>query len=166
MEVGESPVDAEPVARGTGEPNFIVRAMRIDVVRRLVIILAIVGALVGLFMTGRAATTGLDATSSALPRNVDRLIPASGAQVPRQSQVGIDVVAGYDAYLIVNGVEVRSAKDGLISDLGTGLVLIQPGPGKLVETLNEGRNCVVAMVWKQTEDPTTAVPASWCFDAT
>lgn len=142
------------------------RATNRDILRRVVILVAIVGSLVGIFFTGRAAQTGMGATSAALPKNVDRLIPASGAEVPRQSQVGIDVVDGHDAYLIINGVEIRSEDEGLIRDLGTGLVLFQPGEGKVVEGLNGGRNCVVAMVWDQMEGPTTADPVSWCFEAT
>lgn len=142
------------------------RATRHDIVRRIVILVAIVGSLVGLFFTGRAAQTGLGSTSDALPSNVDRLIPASGSEVPRQSQVGIDVADGYDAYLIINNVEIRNEDDGLIRELGTGLVLYQPGAGKVVEGLHSGRNCVVAMVWDQLEGPTAADPVSWCFDAT
>lgn len=142
------------------------RASGRDVLRRVVILVAIVGSLVGLFFTGRAAQTGLGSTSAILPPTVNRLIPESGAEVPRQSQVGIDVADGHDAYLIINGVEVRSEDEGLIRDLGTGLVLFQPGAGKVVEGLNGGRNCVVAMVWKQLDGPSTAEPVSWCFDAT
>lgn len=137
-----------------------------DGVRRVVWIALILCALVGIFFTGKAATTGLDSASGSLPDQVDRLIPESGAEVLRQSQVGIDVAAGHDAYLIINGVEVKSAEDGLIRDLGTGLVLLQPGPGKAIEVLNEGRNCVIAMVWDQLENEKSAVPVSWCFNAT
>ncbi|HTO00131.1 MAG TPA: hypothetical protein VL068_05595 [Microthrixaceae bacterium] len=137
-----------------------------DIARRLLIAVVIVGAVAGLYFTGRAATTGLDAASESLLSAVDRLIPASGDEVLRQSQVGIDVANGHDAYLIVNGVEIRSAKDGLIKDLGTGQVLVQPGPGKAIESLNEGRNCVVAMVWETLKTEATASPVSWCFDAT
>lgn len=139
---------------------------RKDMIRRVVIILALIGALAGIFFTGKAATTGLDAASEGLPDSVDRLIPASGDEVLRQSQVGIDVASGYDAYLIVNGVEIRTAEDGLIKDLGTGQVLIQPGKGKTIESLHEGRNCVVAMVWESLQTESTASPVSWCFDAT
>lgn len=137
-----------------------------DMVRRVVIALAILGAIAGIYFTGRAATTGLDSTSEGLPASVDRLIPASGDEVLRQAQVGIDVANGYDGYLIVNGVEIRTPQDGLIKDLGTGQILIQPGKGKPIESLNEGRNCVVAMVWESLKTESTASPVSWCFDAT
>lgn len=149
-----------------GGPTRLPPTTERDVLRRVVWILLIIGALAGIFFTGKAATTGLDATSDALPEHVDRLIPASGAQVLRQSQVGIDVADGYDGYLIVNGVEVRSEEDGLIRELGTGLILLQPGPGKAVEILNEGRNCIVAMVWNKLENRSSAAPVSWCFEAT
>jgi hypothetical protein len=136
------------------------------VVRRLVITVLIVGALAGIFFAGRLAVTGGDETSAGLPDSVDRLIPSSGAEVLRQSQVGIDVADGYDAYLTINGVEVRTAEDGLIRDLGTGLILFQPGPGRPIEELNPNQNCVVAFVYEQTEGEDSAKPVSWCFEAT
>lgn len=157
----------DPAKQGPGGSGFsTLFGENRDLARRVVWIVLILGALVGIFFTGKAATTGLDSASGSLPDQVDRLIPESGAEVLRQSQVGIDVAAGYDAYLIINGVEVRSAQDGLIRDLGTGLVLLQPGPGKAIEVLNEGRNCVIAMVWDQLENEKSAVPVSWCFNAT
>jgi hypothetical protein len=137
-----------------------------DVPRRIIITVLIVGALAGIFFTGRMAITGDDQTSDALPDSVDRLIPASGSEVLRQAQVGIDVADGFDAYLQVNGVEIRSAEDGLIKDLGTGLILFQPGPGRPVESLNTNQNCVIAFVFDPIEGPSAAQPVSWCFEAT
>ena len=122
--------------------------------------------LAGIFFTGRMAITGGNEASGSLPDSVDRLIPASGSEVLRQSQVGIDVADGYDAYLQINGVEVRTAEDGLIKDLGTGLILFQPGPDRPVEELNTNQNCVVAFVFDQLEGPTAAQPVTWCFEAT
>ncbi len=137
-----------------------------DLPRRILITLVVLGALTGIFLTGRLAVTGFDDTSGVLPDSVDRLIPPSGAEVLRQSQVGIDVADGYDAYLQINGVEVRNAEDGLIKDLGTGLVLFQPGPDRPIEELNTNQNCVVAFVYDQVDGPSTAQPVSWCFQAT
>lgn len=137
-----------------------------DVPRRILITLVVLGALAGIFLTGRLAVTGFENTSGVLPDSVDRLIPPSGAEVLRQSQVGIDVADGYDAYLQINGVEVRNAEDGLIKDLGTGLVLFQPGPDRPIEELNTNQNCVVAFVYDQVDGPSTAQPVSWCFQAT
>ncbi len=79
--------------------------------------------------------------------------------------MGIDVAAGYDAYLIINGTEIRTAEDGLVKDLGTGLIQFVPGPGKPVEALDPEKNCALALVWKQSEGEDTAQPVSWCFTA-
>ena len=114
----------------------------------------------------RMAVTGDDKTSESLPDSVDRLIPTSGSSVLRQATVGIDVAAGYDGYLVINGTAVRTAKDGVIKDLGTGLIQYQPGPGRPVESLNADKNCVIAYVWKQADGEGTAKPVSWCFNAT
>lgn len=137
-----------------------------DRLRTVLMVLLIVGALAGLFFVGREAVTGTDSTSDALPSSVERLVPASGDEVLVQAQVGLDLADGYDAYLILNGEEIRTAEDGLIRGLGNGLIVYQPGPGKPVESLNSGQNCVVAMVWDVLETPETAEPVSWCFQAT
>lgn len=126
----------------------------------------LLGALAGIYFVGKNAVTGADSASLALPDSVDRLLPASGDEVLVQSQVGLDLADGYNAYLTINGTEIRSAADGLITNLGTGMVLYQPGPGKPVESLNSGQNCVIAMVWDVLETESTAKPVSWCFDAT
>ncbi|MHB1138971.1 MAG: hypothetical protein ACYC2O_08430 [Microthrixaceae bacterium] len=155
-----APIDPEPAAPGRA------RLRLDDRVRTVITTLLIVGALVGLFFVGRAAVTGTDSTSAALPRQVERLVPASGDEVLVQAQVGLDVADGYDAYLIVNGTEIRTAEDGLIRGMGNGLIVFQPGPGKPIETLNSGQNCIVAMVWDELETVDTAEPVSWCFQAT
>lgn len=133
--------------------------------QRTLMLLLLCGAVVGLVVTVGLATTGDDNTSSAKPDGVESLIPPSGAEVLRQAAVGLNLADGYDAYLIVNGTEIRSREDGLVKDLGTGLVEFVPGPGRPVEELEPERNCVIAMVWKRTDGPDTAQPASWCFTA-
>lgn len=135
------------------------------VARRTIITVLIVGALVGLFFTGKAAVTGTDSTSKSLPDSVDRLMPVSGGKVPRQSSVGIDVADRHDAYLVLNGIEIRTTTDGLVKDLGTGLIRFQPGPGLPVEELADGQNCVLAYVWDRLESEADATPVSWCFTA-
>lgn len=124
----------------------------------------ILAALAGLVLTVQAAVTGDDDTSRALPDSVERLLPESGSEVLAQSTVGVDLAVGYDAYLIINGTEIRDEGDGLVKDMGTGLITYQPGAGE-VEELEAERNCVIAMVWEQTEGPKFADPVSWCFTA-
>jgi hypothetical protein len=134
-----------------------------DASRRAIITVLILGSIVGIVFTVRAAQTGTE--NESLPDTVERTIPVAGGEVPRQSLVGIELADRHDAYLVINGVTVRDAADGLIKDLGTGLVQFQPAPGLPVESLESGQNCVVAYVWDQIEDVSTAQPVSWCFTA-
>jgi hypothetical protein len=133
--------------------------------QRLVVAVLLLGAAAGLVLTVRAASTGDDSTSGSLPESVDRLIPPSGTEILRQAPVGIDLAAGYDAELVINGVELPEGTDGLSKDLGTGLVQYVPAPGRPVEQLEAERNCVVALVWRQAEGRGSAEPVSWCFSA-
>jgi hypothetical protein len=126
----------------------------------------IVGSLAGIVVAVMLASTGSDRTSEVLPDYVDRLLPTSGSEILSQSTIGIDIAAGYDAYLIVDGQEVKTAADGLVKQLGTGLIQFTPGPGRPVESLPSGRNCVTAMVWEASEGEQTAKPTNWCFDVT
>ena len=135
-----------------------------DRTRTVVATLIVLAALAGIGLTGVLAVTGSDSAAD-LPDSVDLVMPVSGADVPRQSLVGIDVAEGHDTYLVINGVEVRSAEDGLIKDLGTGLIQFQPGPGRPVESLESGRNCVLANVWDRIEGEQSTQAVSWCFDA-
>lgn len=164
--VNDSPADDAPVPEPAQTREETRKPKLARPAQLAIVTVLILGALAGIFFTGRIAVTGLDSSSENLPDSVDRLIPGSGQQVLRQSQVGIDVADGYDAWLQINGVDVRGADEGLIKDTGTGLVQFQPGPGRLIESLNPGQNCVIAFVWDQVEGESTAKPVSWCFDAT
>jgi len=142
-------------------------------VRRGVIAL-LLAAVVGLMVViVNNAVTGNDSVSSVRPASIDRLIPASGAQILRQGQVGVDLAVGYDAYLIVNGVEIRNQAteddpDGLVKSLTSDgyTITYAPGPGKRVESLVPDTNRVTAMVWRQADGPSTATPTYWTFTAT
>jgi hypothetical protein len=123
------------------------------------------GALTGLVLTARAAVTGSDPTSDALPDSVLQLFPAPDSEVLAQSRVGIKVEPGYDGYLVINGVEVRTTEEGLRKDLGSGTIDFQPGPNSVLPSLNPERNCVTAVIWKQSEGPTVSRPIPWCFNA-
>lgn len=125
----------------------------------------IIAAIVGMVFTFRLAVTGDGNTSLALPDSVDRLIPASGDEVLSQSEIGVDLATGFDAYLIVNGTEIRDEEDGLQRELGLGTVTYQPGAGKPIEALQPDKNCVIAMIWPQRDGPESAEPLSWCFTA-
>ncbi len=128
--------------------------------------LLIVVSIAGIVVAVTIASTGGDRTSEVLPEYVDRLEPTSGSQILQQSTVGIDVADGYDAFLIVDGKEIKTPADGLIKQLSTGIVQFTPGAGRPVESLPSGRNCVTAMVWLAKDGERTAKPTNWCFEVT
>ena len=104
-----------------------------------------------------------DATQSEI---VERFIPRQGDEVLRQSELGIDLISGYDGTLAVNGVDIPVEDQRRVPEQNQ--VYFTPGEGKAVERLLAGRNCVTATVWKSAEGPGTANQRqfSWCFEAT
>ncbi len=143
------------------------------VIRRSVVAVLLAAAAGLIVVIANGAVTGNDSVSSTRPASIDRLIPSSGAQVLRQAQVGVDLAVGYDAYLIVNGVEIRNTAteedpDGLNRSLTPDgyTITYAPGPGKRVEALLTELNEVTAMVWRQADGPSSASPTYWTFTAT
>lgn len=117
------------------------------------------------------SVTGLDQASLSKPEYVERLIPESGSDVLRQSNVGIDLKEGYDAYLVINGVKItneanKEDDDGLIKAPTLGTVEYRPGPGRRIKALDTPRQCVDAWVWKKLDGPSNPQQISWCFNVT
>lgn len=87
------------------------------------------------------------------PAIVD-LSPPDGAQSPRQTSLGAELVPGYDGRIIVNGIEVpeeqmEGARDPATTDPvdlaengvrpnNRNRVFFRPGPGKVIEELERG----------------------------
>lgn len=108
---------------------------------------------------------------------VDRLIPSDSAQTLTQSTVGVDVKAGYDAFLVIDGTLIEGlmersdkddslVRDGLNKNLETGVITYTPKKGGLIESLKKGENCMQARVWKLDKRPETGQTITWCFSAT
>ena len=157
----ETGADAAPVPQRRA-PRFRVS----NATRRALLTVLILSALAGLFFVGRFAQTGTESTAAALPDSVERVAPPSGSEVLRQASVEIIVAPGHDAVLQINGVRIETAEDGLIKDLGSGLIRYQPAPGLPIESLESGSNTVVAEVWDQTQGRGSAQTVVWSFEAT
>jgi hypothetical protein len=94
---------------------------------------------------------------------VENLLPRRDAQVPQQSNVGIDLVNGWDGTLIIDGVEIP--RDQLQRTPEIGLIEFTPAEGLAVEELDSGQNCVSAVIWQVSDGRGVAdrtIP--WCFD--
>ena len=108
---------------------------------------------------------------------IEALIPAQGSEVLRQSQVGIDLVSGFEAELTINGVPIppdevnilrnpenpdESAEaPGTFSDT-INRFLYQPLEGRAVPELKGDENCAVANFWPLS-DPSDIRTVQWCF---
>jgi hypothetical protein len=94
---------------------------------------------------------------------VENLLPSRNDQVPQQSNVGIDLVTGWEGTLVIGGVEIPEDELQVTPEIG--LIEFTPGEGKAVEQLDPGRNCVSAIIWRISDgrgvDDRT-IP--WCFD--
>lgn len=93
---------------------------------------------------------------------VEELIPGEDTNVLRQSEVGIDLLAGWDASLVVNGERIPDDELDRIVELGR--ITYNPGPEQSVESLLVGRNCVSATYWA-VPTPEETFTRSWCFQA-
>ena len=94
---------------------------------------------------------------------VENLIPRRDAQVPQQSNVGIDVQTGWEGTLVIDGVEIPQDQLQITPEIG--LIEFTPGEGLAVEQLDPGQNCVTAVIWKISDGRGVAdrtIP--WCFD--
>jgi hypothetical protein len=124
--------------------------------------------LVGLglaLVIGLAVVALIEVTSSD-PRPVgtgpiEQLIPAPDDQVLQQATVGIDLEAGYEAGLSVNGIAIPPAQLDVTDGLNR--VEFQPGQGKIIRNLEAGQNCVVATYWRTATGPADSSSRSWCF---
>ncbi len=142
-------------------------------------LLAVAG--VALFIIGFAITTTGDPEQPIVAGNpaVEELIPAPGAEVLQQSQVGIDLVAGYSAQLFINGTPIppdevnvlRDVEDPQVSaeqaaafDSTINRFVYQPLAGRAVPELVGNENCAVAEFWPLS-DPDSIQRVEWCFTA-
>ena len=73
-----------------------------------------------------SAVTGRDALR--LPEQIERLSPADNEKVLRQSEIMIDFVAGFEAVLIIDGVEIPTTRIDELTANGK-----QPKPGEQLE---------------------------------
>lgn len=105
------------------------------------------------------------ASVSAAPNVVEHLVPPAGSEQLRQSELGIDLAAGYEAALSVNGTEIPTDELRLVPEQNQ--VFFTPGEGKVIEELPGGKVCVLALVWKSSVGRGAQDRSfQWCFDVT
>lgn len=118
----------------------------------VVVVAVCIGALVRLSNSG---STNLEGGA------IERLIPAESDKMLQQEPIGVDLAPGYDGTLVVNGVPIPP--DQLTKTPALNLVEFRPGPGKEIEQLPPGQNCVVATFWRSETGPAQSTSRAWCF---
>jgi len=128
-----------------------------------------------------AAVTGRDALR--LPEQIERLSPADNEKVLRQSEIMIDFVAGFEAVLIIDGVEIPTTRIDELTENGK-----QPKPGEQIEIppiaiydpgnftlsylpqeggpiteLKQGTHQATVLFWKTPNTREKATSYSWKF---
>ena len=127
---------------------------------------ALLAAAAALFLGIRATDTDDPSpTLNGRPDVVERVVPRQGAEVLRQVEIGIDLAAGYEAGLILNGTAIPTDELRLVPEQNQ--VWFAPGPGRTFETLPTGQSCVTAVVHKSADGPGDRdLTFQWCFDVT
>ncbi len=131
--------------------------------RRSLIALVLISALaVAVWMVASSNSGQNDGLDKAV---IISLTPNDGAQALRQTEVGADLAVGYDGRLTINGIEIPEeqmvgARDPSLvapDDLkANGLrannrnqVYFKPGPGKVIETFDQGTVDIVLRYFKE-----------------
>lgn len=131
-----------------------------------------------------SAITGTDGIDR--PEAIESVQPVENAvQVLRQDQIIVDLVAGYEARLVVDGIELPTSVIGqsnvdpnvqaqpgqqidvpitAVFDPGNAVISFQPVEGALIETFTEGTHEATVYFWKIEEGPDQASTYSWTFE--
>jgi hypothetical protein len=128
-----------------------------------------------------SATTGRDALG--YPDQIVEVSPApNDRQVLSQTEISVDLVDGYEAELILDGVDIpttrledatpASPKPGeqielpktAIYDQGNSLIRFEPTEGAAVEKYDVGVHRVTVVYWKIEDGRGSARSFSWSFE--
>ena len=96
---------------------------------------------------------------------VEQTIPAEGAEILRQAQIGIDLGDVFDVVrLSINGTTLPEAE--LIRRPELNQIFFQPSEDFTFEALPSGRVCAVAEVVRVSERDQILRSVEWCFEVT
>lgn len=145
-----------------------------DAAGPLMLLVGIIGVVTALAITNRGGTENVVVSQNPA---IESLTPADGAEVLRQSEVGIDLVSGYEAELIINGVFIPPGELNIFRDIDNPEIsaeqagtfdstlnrfVYQPLEGRVIPELKGDENCATANFWPLS-DPSARQSVSWCF---
>ena len=117
------------------------------------------------------------------PEAIERMSPADGDRVLRQSQIIIDFADGYEAALVIDGLELPVTRlDELttsgaqpapgaqvelpataVFDPGNNVLSFQPQTGAAIEEFAQGEHTATVRYWKILEGPAKYRTYQWRF---
>lgn len=147
-------------------------------------LLVSVGISIGVVLIAFGFASGITGDEAReFPASIERMSPADGDRVLRQSQVIIDFVVGYEASLNIDGIELPVTRlDELttggaqpapgaqvelpataVFDPGNNVLSFQPQDGALIESFAQGEHVATVRYWKILEGPAKARTYQWRF---
>lgn len=129
----------------------VLRGQDADVLRRVVIgaLLVVAAGLVWVSASFKGEPQSPMLTDSA----VERLVPARDTPTAiRQAEIGIDLAVGWDADLVINGIDIPQDQER--NDAPQAEIYFKPGPGKVIESLPPGLVKVTAIIWRPVDGQT------------
>jgi len=124
-----------------------------------VVVLLAAGAVIAL-----AAQTRGEPAPTLLPSGLRSVVPAEGAQSPRQGPIGVNMGPGWEVSLTVNDVSIPDEQ----LTTGTrqlGEFLYSPRPGNAVPDIQPGRNCASMRAINIVDEDVDPIAFSWCWTA-
>lgn len=130
-----------------------------------------------------SAITGSDGIDR--PDAIEQLSPVENAQqVFQQEQVVVDLRFGYEAVLVIDGIELPTERIGEFSgdltpdnagqqvstpptavfDPGNSIISFRPTDGAPIEAFSEGRHQAQVIFWDRDEGRESARSYRWSFD--
>lgn len=117
------------------------------------------------------------------PEAIERMSPADGDRVLRQSQIIVDFADGYEAVLTIDGIELpvtrldelsasgaRPAPGSQVElpatavfDPGNNVISFQPQPGAIIESFTQGEHVATVRYWRILEGPERSRSYQWRF---
>ncbi len=158
--------DPSPTPQGLAYPT------RTKVIVVVVLVLAIGAIALGGLTANTDSDPGFAVSGSSgdevrSTNGVEALVPGDGDEVLGQQRFGIDLAPGWTGELLLlpsNGPAITLPEDELDVVEELNQIFYQPLPGKSIERLDGGTNCVVATIWDQVAGRDASERTeNWCF---
>ncbi len=146
----------------------------------LVCSLVIAGGLVMVIVGFMSSVTGRKAL--ALPPTIENIDPVRGAvRVPAQTQVFVDLLAGYTGVLIIDDIELETVDQSELStpnqvpgqqvllppttiyEKGNATLTFTPSKGAAIESFTQGPHTATVVFWKVLESRLRSQSYTWTF---